>query len=190
MPQGWARIAHSVFQIQSTRRRRTRPSLSAFNQKQITVQGPRRISWSWRKENRRPAGVVWVLEDVIEHDNRGEALAVDQSDAVAVVRLHRVHTQDEISGRIWDSPNLWKIGDLQGKPRLARLIFPKGIVLSESAFGIHLGLEPPQGIQPIPSRLMNPSKRAIWWARRDLNPQPRDYESPALTVELQAPLFE
>jgi hypothetical protein len=25
-----------------------------------------------------------------------------------------------------------------------------------------------------------------WWARRDLNPQPRDYESPALTVELQA----
>ena len=28
--------------------------------------------------------------------------------------------------------------------------------------------------------------RAAWWARRDLNPQPRDYESPALTVELQA----
>jgi hypothetical protein len=27
---------------------------------------------------------------------------------------------------------------------------------------------------------------ACWWARRDLNPQPRDYESPALTVELQA----
>jgi hypothetical protein len=26
----------------------------------------------------------------------------------------------------------------------------------------------------------------VWWARRDLNPQPRDYESPALTVELQA----
>jgi hypothetical protein len=26
----------------------------------------------------------------------------------------------------------------------------------------------------------------FWWARRDLNPQPRDYESPALTVELQA----
>ena len=25
-----------------------------------------------------------------------------------------------------------------------------------------------------------------WWARRDSNPQPRDYESPALTVELQA----
>ena len=29
-----------------------------------------------------------------------------------------------------------------------------------------------------------------WWARRDLNPQPRDYESPALTVELQARLVE
>src|SRR6185437_13940437 len=26
----------------------------------------------------------------------------------------------------------------------------------------------------------------LWWARRDLNPQPRDYESPALTIELQA----
>ena len=26
----------------------------------------------------------------------------------------------------------------------------------------------------------------LWWARRDSNPQPRDYESPALTVELQA----
>src|SRR5579884_3380709 len=26
----------------------------------------------------------------------------------------------------------------------------------------------------------------IWWARRDLNPQPMDYESTALTVELQA----
>src|SRR5579863_10306598 len=25
-----------------------------------------------------------------------------------------------------------------------------------------------------------------WWARRDSNPQPRDYESPALTIELQA----
>src|SRR5579884_1650291 len=28
--------------------------------------------------------------------------------------------------------------------------------------------------------------RFSWWARRDSNPQPRDYESPALTVELQA----
>ena len=27
-----------------------------------------------------------------------------------------------------------------------------------------------------------------WWARRDLNPGPRDYESPALTAELQAPV--
>ena len=26
----------------------------------------------------------------------------------------------------------------------------------------------------------------IWWAWRDLNPQPKDYESSALTVELQA----
>ena len=26
-----------------------------------------------------------------------------------------------------------------------------------------------------------------WWARRDSNPQPRDYESPALTIELRAP---
>ena len=30
----------------------------------------------------------------------------------------------------------------------------------------------------------------FWWARRDLNPQPRDYESPALTVELQARIFQ
>ncbi len=30
------------------------------------------------------------------------------------------------------------------------------------------------------------SRTGKWWARRDLNPQPRDYESPALTVELQA----
>ena len=29
----------------------------------------------------------------------------------------------------------------------------------------------------------------FWWARRDSNPQPRDYESPALTVELQALIF-
>ena len=28
-----------------------------------------------------------------------------------------------------------------------------------------------------------------WWACRDSNPEPRDYESPALTVELQARLF-
>ena len=26
----------------------------------------------------------------------------------------------------------------------------------------------------------------IWWALRDLNPGPRDYESPALTAELRA----
>ena len=31
---------------------------------------------------------------------------------------------------------------------------------------------------------------AEWWARRDLNPGPRDYESPALTAELQARLEE
>ena len=30
------------------------------------------------------------------------------------------------------------------------------------------------------------NRRKSWWARRDSNPQPRDYESPALTVELQA----
>src|ERR1700730_15550091 len=30
------------------------------------------------------------------------------------------------------------------------------------------------------------AKNKFWWARRDSNPQPRDYESPALTVELQA----
>ena len=28
--------------------------------------------------------------------------------------------------------------------------------------------------------------RKVGWARRDLNPGPRDYESPALTAELQA----
>jgi hypothetical protein len=28
-----------------------------------------------------------------------------------------------------------------------------------------------------------------WWARRDLNPQPKDYESSALTVELRARLL-
>jgi hypothetical protein len=26
-----------------------------------------------------------------------------------------------------------------------------------------------------------------WWALRDSNPGPRDYESPALTAELRAP---
>ena len=45
------------------------------------------------------------------------------------------------------------------------------------------------------SRLWNkamPSTRCweaaadCWWARRDSNPRPRDYESPALTAELQA----
>ena len=35
-----------------------------------------------------------------------------------------------------------------------------------------------------------PLRLESWWARRDLNPQPRDYESPALTVELQALLIE
>ena len=28
--------------------------------------------------------------------------------------------------------------------------------------------------------------RKVWWARRDSNPGPRDYESPALTAELRA----
>src|ERR1700678_651073 len=28
-----------------------------------------------------------------------------------------------------------------------------------------------------------------WWARRDLNPQPKHYECSALTVELQAPYY-
>ena len=28
--------------------------------------------------------------------------------------------------------------------------------------------------------------RKLRWARWDLNPEPRDYESPALTIELQA----
>src|SRR5882757_10460824 len=30
-------------------------------------------------------------------------------------------------------------------------------------------------------------ERKTWWARRDSNPGPRDYESPALTAELRAP---
>ncbi len=33
---------------------------------------------------------------------------------------------------------------------------------------------------------VSPAGLPVWWARRDSNPQPRDYESPALTVELQA----
>ena len=28
--------------------------------------------------------------------------------------------------------------------------------------------------------------RKIWWARQESNLQPRDYESPALTIELRA----
>lgn len=31
--------------------------------------------------------------------------------------------------------------------------------------------------------------RSKWWARRGSNPRPRDYESPALTTELQAPVL-
>ena len=30
------------------------------------------------------------------------------------------------------------------------------------------------------------SKYFKWWAKQDSNPQPRDYESPALTIELFA----
>src|SRR6266700_7357635 len=29
-----------------------------------------------------------------------------------------------------------------------------------------------------------------WWAQRDLNPRPSDYESPALTAELWAPVSQ
>ncbi len=35
-------------------------------------------------------------------------------------------------------------------------------------------------------RQFSQKKALTWWARRDLNPGPRDYESPALTAELQA----
>ena len=31
-----------------------------------------------------------------------------------------------------------------------------------------------------------PGWTSVWWARRDLNPQPDRYERPALTIELQA----
>ena len=47
-------------------------------------------------------------------------------------------------------------------------------------------LEPLAGVR---ARRRNPDRKRsaiAWWARRDLNPQPRDYESPALTIELQA----
>jgi hypothetical protein len=40
---------------------------------------------------------------------------------------------------------------------------------------------PKKPLEDTPKRRAQP-----WWARRDLNPQPRDYESPALTIELQA----
>ena len=30
----------------------------------------------------------------------------------------------------------------------------------------------------------------VWWAQRDLNPRPSDYESPALTAELWAHYIE
>src|SRR5690606_25714298 len=43
--------------------------------------------------------------------------------------------------------------------------------------------EPPQ----VPGcRTSTPSGREIWWAHQDSNLEPRDYESPALTVELYA----
>lgn len=32
----------------------------------------------------------------------------------------------------------------------------------------------------------NPCLQQVWWAQRDLNPRPSDYESPALTTELWA----
>ena len=50
---------------------------------------------------------------------------------------------------------------------------------------INLNRINPNGINPkrINPDVTNPES---WWARRDSNPQPRDYESPALTVELQA----
>ena len=42
----------------------------------------------------------------------------------------------------------------------------------------------------LPTYAVRMTRETFGWARRDLNPGPRDYESPALTAELQARLLE
>ena len=58
------------------------------------------------------ARIIGVLEDVVEHGNRGKALAVDQANAGAVARLHHVHAQVEVGGRIVDAQHV--VVDLAG----------------------------------------------------------------------------
>jgi hypothetical protein len=40
---------------------------------------------------------------------------------------------------------------------------------------------------PVRFALANANRNQCWWAWQDSNLQPRDYESPALTIVLQAP---
>ena len=46
--------------------------------------------------------------------------------------------------------------------------------------------EPFSALAKVASVATSPDRGSQWWARRDSNSEPRDYESPALTVELRA----
>jgi hypothetical protein len=65
------------------------------------------------------------------------------------------------------------------------------VLPSSSEMSIHLGVESINTFcnfraqPPLKSAIRNP-KSAFEWARQDSNLGPRDYESPALTAELQA----
>ena len=74
-------------------------------------------------------------------------------------------------------------------PPLSRASGPADLVYSKEA-GRAGGVGAPVGARPMkyPPFPMREGANPLffWWAVRDSNPQPRDYESPALTIELTA----
>jgi hypothetical protein len=70
-------------------------------------------------------------------------------------------------------------GSHQSKRDLALKIFGSNLVLDCKKGPVVLALNRSHSF-------LKTLKRVEWWAQRDLNPRPSDYESPALTAELWA----
>jgi hypothetical protein len=120
-------------------------------------------------ENQRTTVTVRIYEP----EEQLRAVIPDRALADSFVRFAEL--------QLLDMANAWSIADAEQRNRVQSLLFDVGLHYSPGHGFLN------RSNSSLFSMLQTMKQRQEdWWARRDLNPQPRDYESPALTVELQA----
>jgi hypothetical protein len=92
---------------------------------------------------------------------------------------------EELCAKIVRSREKWfRLSGILPRPVFFLMVGLLGLIRFAHGFALDLrsfsaSLRPNRGSNPI-----DPANSLNWWARRDSNPEPKDYESSALTVEL------